>query len=154
MASRKLSLARVRALPPSTTIWDGAIPGFVARRQKSKAVVYVLKYRTAGSRQRWYTIGRHGAPWTPDTARAEALRLLGEIVRRTDPSADKQAWRQAGTVSDLCDQYFAHAEAGRLPSRKGPRKPASLAIDRHRAEAHIKPLLGRHAATAITREDV
>jgi hypothetical protein len=41
---------------------------------------YFLKVRI-GNRQRWLTIGRHGAPWTPETARKEALRLLGEVWR-------------------------------------------------------------------------
>jgi hypothetical protein len=41
---------------------------------------HVLKYRTAASRQRWHTIGRHGSPWTPDMARTEARRILVEVV--------------------------------------------------------------------------
>jgi len=41
-------------------------------------------------RQRWLTIGLHGAPWTPDTARDEARRLLGEVVKGHDPAAAKE----------------------------------------------------------------
>jgi integrase len=33
------------------------------------------------------SIGRHGSPWTPDTARGEALRLLGTLATGTDPFA-------------------------------------------------------------------
>ena len=36
------------------------------------------RYRTKEGRQRWFTIGRHGAPWTPESARLEARRLLAE----------------------------------------------------------------------------
>ena len=49
-------------------------------------MAYVLHYRTEEGRQRWYTIGRHGSPWTPETARAEAQRLLGEVRRGLDPT--------------------------------------------------------------------
>src|SRR5947209_4123691 len=61
------------------------------------AVAYVLLYRTVGRRQRWYTIGRHGAPWTPDSARAEARRVLGQVAQGADPSANKQVRRHAVT---------------------------------------------------------
>src|SRR6267143_6172901 len=111
---KRIGLRDVRAIGPGEEIWDAAIPGFGARRQKSTAVSYVLMYRTREGRQRRYTIGRHGAPWTPDTARAEALRLLGEIVRGADPAADKREAREAMTVADLCDAYIADAVAGRL----------------------------------------
>ena len=66
---------------------------FGARRQQSSAVSYVLIYRTQEGRQRWHTIGRHGAPWTPGTARKEATRLLGKVSDGIDPSADKKAKR-------------------------------------------------------------
>ena len=61
--------------------------GFGARRQRGSAVAYVLLYRTPEGRTRRYTIGRHGAPWTPETARAEAMRLLGEVVRGIGPGS-------------------------------------------------------------------
>lgn len=82
MAERKrIGLREVRALTPGETVWDSAVPGFGARRQTGDAIAYVLKSRTAEGRQRWHTIGRHGAPWTPDTARDEARRLLGEVAK-------------------------------------------------------------------------
>ena len=87
MSERKIGLREVRALKPRQTIWDAAVAGFGARRQQSPAVSYVLIYRTQEGRQRWHTIGRHGAPWTPETAREEAKRLLGKVVDGIDPSA-------------------------------------------------------------------
>jgi len=156
MADRKrIGLREVRALGPSAEVWDSAVPGFGARRQKGTAVSYVLMYRTREGRQRRFTIGRHGAPWTPDTAREEALRLLGEVVRGADPAADKREAREATTVAELCDAYLADAEAGRLLTRRGQSKKAStLAIDRGRIERHFKPLLGGCAVAAVTRNDV
>src|ERR1035437_5076825 len=114
MTERKIGLREVRALKPGQTIWDAAVAGFGARRQQTPAVSDVLIYRTQEGRQRWHTIGRHGAPWTPETAREEAKRLLGKVVDGIDPSAVKQAKRKAATVPELCDLYLADAEAGRL----------------------------------------
>jgi integrase len=155
MAEKRIGLREVRALAPSETVWDAAVPGFGARRQKGNAVAYVLKFRTAEGRQRWHTIGRHGAPWTPETARDEAKRLLGNVVEGTDPAAVKQTKRKAATVAELCDLYLADAEAGRLLTRRQTSKKAStLVTDRGRIERHIKPLLGRLSVAAVTREDV
>jgi hypothetical protein len=95
------------------------VPGFGARRQNGAAVAYVLFYRTAEGRQRWQTIGRHGAPWTPELAREEARRILGDVAKGTDPAAEKQAKRHVVTVAELCERYLADAESGRLLVRGG-----------------------------------
>jgi integrase len=136
-------------------VWDSAVPGFGARRQEGAAIAYILKYRTAEGRQRWYTIGRHGAPWTPYKAREEAKRLLGEAAKGGDPAVAKQTNRKAATVAELCDLYLQDAESGRLLTRrKIAKKPSTLATDRGRIERHIKPLLGRYKVAAVTREDI
>jgi integrase len=151
-------LRDVRALPPNSEIWDGGpggVTGFGARRQRSEAISYVVMYRTAEGRLRRYTIGRHGAPWTPEMARKEALRILGRVVEGEDPAAEKHEMRRAATVSDLCDAYLADAEAGRLLTRRGRAKKAStIDTDRSRIERHIKPLLGTMKVSTVTRADV
>jgi len=156
MSERKrIGLREVRALHPGELVWDIAVTGFTARRQKGDAVTYLVKYRTTDGRQRWHTIGRHGAPWTPESARAEARRILGEVVIGADPAAEKRATRKAATVAELCDAYLADAEAGRLLTRsKAPKKGSTLAVDRGRIERHIKPLLGGLAVAAVTRDDI
>jgi integrase len=152
---QRIGLRQVRALKPGETVWDASLAGFGARRQKSDAVSYVLYYRTGERRQRWYTIGRHGAPWTPETAREEAKRLLGDVAHKADPAAEKRAARNAQTITELCDLYLADAEAGRLVTRmRAPKKASTLTTDRGRIERHIKPLLGRRAVASVTRGDV
>jgi Arm domain-containing DNA-binding protein len=151
----RIGLRQVRSLKPGETIWDRSLIGFGARRQKGDAVAYVLFYRTKDGRQRWFTIGKHGAPWTPDTARAEAKRLLGAVSHHRDPAAEKRAARNAQTVAELCDLYLVDAEAGRLVTRRRTQKKAStLAIDKGRIARHIKPLLGQLRVAAVTRDDV
>ena len=151
----RIGLREIRALEPGDLLWDTSVTGFGARRQKSEAISYVLFYRTNEGRQRWHTIGRHGAPWTPDMAREEAKRLLGDVARKLDPAANKRAARNAHTVSELCDLYLVEAETGRLLTRRKTAKKAStLAIDRGRIARHIKPLIGRLRVAAVTREDI
>lgn len=104
-----------------------------------------------------HTIGKHGSPWTPEMARSEALRLLGEIVRGVDPAAERKARRVAlsTTIAGLCDRYIEDVEAGRvLTRRRVPKKLSTLSTDRSRITSHIKPLLGRIPVISLTRYDV
>jgi hypothetical protein len=53
-----ITIKTMASLRQGAILWDwgkGEVPGFGARRQKGDTVAYVLKYRTAASRQRWYT---------------------------------------------------------------------------------------------------
>jgi integrase len=152
---KRIGLRNVRSLQPGETIWDSAVPGFHARRQRSEAVTYVLFYRTQNGRQRWYVIGRHGAPWTPETARERAKELLGAVASGADPAAIKDATRRATTVAELCDLYISDVEAGRLLTRrKTPKKASTLLTDQGRILRHIKPLLGHLSVASVTREDI
>ena len=162
--SGKIGLHDVRQLGHGETIWDGEVPGFGARRQTGDAVSYIVFYRTREGRQRFQTIGRHGEPaapdektgqaetWTPTTARKAARRILSQVVGGADPMGSKKETRNAATVAELCDLYIADAEAGRLILRKrSPKKASTIATDKSRIEAHIKPLLGGHRVNAVIR---
>ena len=129
----RITKRSVDALNAAALIWDDELPGFGARCRDSGAIYYFLKYRV-GSRQRWHTIGRHGAPWTPEEARKEALRLLGEVVKGSDPGAARAADRTAATMKELCDLYLTEGVA--------TKKVSTVRNDRSRIERHIKPLLG------------
>src|SRR5262245_22037708 len=151
----RIGQRHIKALRPAQVVWDSAVIGFGARRQRSDAVSYFVIYRTAEGRQRWHTIGRHGAPWLPDTARDEARRLLGDVARGEDPAGTKRAIRKAITVAELCDRYMADAKAGLVLTRFGSGKKATtLAIDGGRIARHIKPVLGGLAVAAVTAADV
>ncbi len=152
---KRIGLREIKALMPGDEIWDQAVAGFGARRRSTDAVSYILMYRTAEGRQRRFTIGRHGSPWTPETARDEARRLLGSIVDGGDPAADKQAKRKAETVNELCDLYWSDAQAGRLITRRRtPKKASTLLSDKGRIDKHIRPLLGRMRVAAVTPADI
>jgi integrase len=155
MQRKKIGLRDVRVLQPRTIVWDSAVAGFGVRRQTGDVISYFLKYRTTDGRQRWMTIGRHGSPWTPDTARAHATEILGEVVAGADPSSQKIAKRRALTVAELCDRYFEDAKAGRVRTRgKTAKRLSTLTIDRGRIDRHIKPLLGAMKVSEVARQDI
>lgn len=156
--SGKIGLTEVGALPPNSELWDagkGAVAGFGIRRQRSKAVAYIVIFRDRSGRSRRLTIGRHGAPWTPDTARKEAQDVLARVAKGEDPATEKREAREAATVADLCTRYMDAANAGRLPTRRsGTKKASTLATDQSRIDAHILPLLGKRTVAGLTTADL
>jgi integrase len=133
-------------------VWDTAVAGFGIRCRRGGNKFYFLKYRLPNGRQRWATIGRHGSPWTVETARREARRLLGHIVDGEDPVEAKAVERTDLTLSQLCDLYLGQPIV--ITNRGTAKKASSLEIDRSNMERHIKPLLGQVRLRALTRADV
>ena len=155
MPAKKIGKMDIRTIQPNQILWDGAVTGFGIRRQRSDSISYVLVYRTKSGRQRWHTIGKHGKPWTPETARNEATRLLGAIVTGEDPAQAKATQRAAIDVARLCTDYLADAKAGRLLTRRRvAKKDSTLSTDAVRINRHIIPLLGSEKVSDVTREDI
>ncbi len=141
---KKITKSVVDALKPGALVWDTEVARFGIRR-RAEARTYFVKYRHHG-RQRWLRIGEHGSPWTPDTARGEALRLLGLVAQDQDPAAVKLAARTAPTVADLCDRFLAeHAPK---------KKPSTAAEYRKTIVSIIRPKLGRYRIVDFTRADL
>jgi hypothetical protein len=111
MSRTKLTKRAIDAQKPARdryTVWDTHVSGFGVRIMPGGDRVYVLKYRIGGE-QRWLTIGRHGSPWTPEMARKQAVQLLGEIAKGSDPADRRAADRRSITMAQLCDLYMAKA---------------------------------------------
>lgn len=129
--------------------WDTEVNGFGVR-WRGGAAVYLVRYRVGAGRGapiRTVTIGRHGAPWTPDQARREAVRVLGVVAGGADPAGDKAAAAAAPTVADLAERFLAeHADA--------KRKQRTAAEYRRLIEAHVLPTLGKRKVASITRGDI
>jgi len=139
----------VDKLGPGEAIWDagkGSVTGFGARGQQSTAVTYVFKYRSAGG-QRWQTIGRHGSPWTPETARAEAKRLAGEIASGADPAAARDARKAAPTLAEIAQRFLDEHAATKL-------RPRTAHEYRWLVEKMLVPALGSRRLAELTRDDV
>jgi hypothetical protein len=111
MPSDRISKRTVDAFevgPKERFLWDKELRGFGLRLTSRGAKSYVLQYRMGGREAptRRYTIGGHGSPWTPETARKEAERLLILVHQGIDPvHADRERRRQA--VDLAFDTYVA-----------------------------------------------
>jgi integrase len=154
----KITLQAIKAAKPTGSryvLWDSEVRGFGLRVNADGSKTYVLKYMIHGQ-QRWYSIGRHGSPWTPEQGRSHAIKLLGRIEEGADPAAVKKIDRAAGIlIAELCDSYLAAAEMGQVISRRGAGKKAStLATDRGRIERHIKPLIGEKRVKDVVPADI
>ncbi|WP_233475280.1 tyrosine-type recombinase/integrase [Bradyrhizobium brasilense] len=167
MAVSSVTIRAVHALKPGETIWDAdhreAVRGFGVRRQRDQAT-YVLKYRVFG-RQRFVTIGPHGAPWTPELARREAKRLLGLVADGKDPADEKAKARlqAADTLRTIADQYLRIAKQRLKPRTYSeierylliswkPLHPVSVfQINRRRVSARIADIASAHGAVSAAR---
>jgi integrase len=125
MATGKITLTTLAKL--EGWLWDDRVVGLGARRQ-AKGVFYYLRYRHNGT-QIMKSIGRHGSPWTPDTARNRARELLGTLAAGNDPFAQPLAAEAFG------------AEIERYLERKRPAlKPLSFSEVARYLRQHSAPL--------------
>lgn len=126
-------------------VWDEGLKGFGVKITPKGKRVFVLQSRLHGRSIR-LTIGAYGQPWSPDTARSEAMRLLGELARGIDPRQSKQNRALEMTVEQLCEVYFRDA--------CGHKKPATVVNERGKARRHIVPLLGKILVSTLTKATV
>lgn len=151
MASGKITKRTIDALIGSRSegfLWDDGIKGFGAKITKSGAVSYILQFRMGGreARTRRYTIGSHGSPWTPKTARDEAERLSLLIAQGIDPvEVEKQRRREA--VDLAFNNYSDRFEKSCVG--KGWR----VLVERS-FRIHVTPVFGAKPLPKFTRADV
>lgn len=129
-------------------VWDTELKGFHLRAWSSGRKVYALRYRLGAGAPRTLTIGVHGSPWTPDTAREEADRALRDVKDGKDPAAAKKAAREAMTVAQLIDAYVTDG-----PATKPAKRASTWENDASNLNRHIRPLIGRKVANLVTKAD-
>ena len=127
-------------------VWDGELKGFGLKTTPKGRKVYVAQYRLPGQSTRRYTIGQHGSPWTPITARQEATRILGLVAAGVDPGEEKRLSKNDLTVNQLCDLYLIEGTR--------TKKPSTIAMDRSRIDAHVRPLIGKKRLKQLRRADI
>jgi integrase len=154
MATGRITKRAVDATKPSIRdayLWDSELAGFGLKVTPTGGKTYLVQYRLGGrkGRTRRVTIGRHGSPWTPESARNEAKKLLGQTAAGHDPAEERTRARREPTVAELCDLYLEAAPNIILKGKGRPKKASTLAIDRSNIERHIKPLLGRRRIGSI-----
>jgi integrase len=108
-------------------LWDRQCVGFGARRQRNSIFFYV-RYRLNGS-QIVKSIGRNGSPWTCDTARNEAKRLLGIVASGVDPFAQS-----------LSSETFGAEVERYMVRQRNSLKPRSFIEDQRYLRKYAAPL--------------
>lgn len=145
----KITRTLVEALKPAKVgvegsnhlIWDSELRGFGVSVGSTGAKSFVVQYRNPAGKSRRKVIGRFGLI-TAEEARRTARGILGDIAKGIDLEAEERQ-RQGRTVNEICDWYLERAEAGKIIGRsRRPIKTSTLAMDRSRIDAHIRPLLG------------
>ncbi|MEJ6010648.1 site-specific integrase [Novosphingobium aquae] len=151
MASGKITKRSVDALisfGAEGILWDDSLKGFGAKITKSGAVSYILQFRMGGreARTRRYTIGSHGSPWTPTTARDEAQRVSLLIAQGIDPvEVEKQRRREA--IDLAFNNYADRFEKSCVGKGWKTLVERSFRI-------HVLPVFGSKPLPKITRADV
>jgi len=85
-------------------LWDSELPGFGLRVTPTRKT-YIVQSRVAGKTVRT-TIGTHGA-LTPDQARREAMKLLGEMAKGVNLNqAEKEAKLKGVTLAEAFRDYL------------------------------------------------
>jgi hypothetical protein len=142
----KITKTAVDRLEPWSVLWDSEVKGFGVRRHGAEARHYLLRYRFGG-KQTFRKIGRHGSPFTPDTARAEARRLLGLIVTGVNPAAQPP---QSEDFTSEAERYLAHKQPELKPQAYAM---VTRHLRKHAKSLHALPLakIDRRCAYKILR---
>jgi len=134
-----------------TIYFDTATKGFGLLVTETGSKSFVVKYRAGKGRvapTRRVTIGRYGSPWTVETARAEAKRLLGAVAHGADPAADRAEERSGRsrprTVAGVVEQWLQRDQAKN-------RSVGSVIRIMHR---HVLPTLGSKAIDDVRKSDL
>jgi integrase len=134
---------------------DGSVKGFGLRVTAKGARSFILMYRAGKGRAaplRKVTIGPFGSPWTVETARTEAKRLLGEVAAGRDPAgvkAEKRAVQKAGveakdSVRAAVKEWIKRDQAGNRTVGEVQR-----IMDRQ-----VLPVWGDRSLASIRKRDV
>lgn len=106
-----------------------------------------MKTRIKG-RQNLFTIGRHGkGTYGAESARREAIRILGLIRDGRDPAEERRAARGAITFAAFAARYL---EEYALPHKK----PRTVIEDRRQLDQRIIAALGKLRLPDITKADI
>lgn len=153
MASQSITIRTIEASKPcpgrDVYTWDSGLRGFGLRVTPKGVKSYVLQYRVDGGPARRTTIGIHGSPWTTQTARKEAERLLMLVRQGVDPVEEARNAKRREKVlnfSSYCDQFVELYLLANWPDT-WPEQQRIL-------ENVLKPRWGKKALTALKRADM
>ena len=141
----KITLSAIDQLEPNSTLWDPHLKGFGVRKNPKRKATFVLKTQV-NRRQSWITIGRLGQPWTVETARKEALRLLGEAASGVNITDKHGTPKRGADFEVVADEYLA-THASKLKART--REVYATIVQKH-----LKPYFKGYSFDQIERRQI
>lgn len=144
--AKNITKTVVDGLKAGETVWETKLTGFGVRCQSdAKKKVFVFKTRI-GARQRWFTIGRFGSPWTVEGARDRVKVIQGDIAKDVDPAAIRDAKLRNPTLKAAAQEY--------LKTEVSKMRPASITLYTDFFNRLIYPALGETKVEEIKFSDV
>lgn len=143
--AQKITLTVVKALEPGEVVQDVELKGFGVRRQRD-AISYFVRKRIKGRLKR-ITIGRHGSPWTPETARKKAGALLQDIAAGGDPVAKRRAEMARGKLfGEIADDF--------LKTHGSTVKLTTYTVYESLVRVQLKPYFSKKPMASLVRGDI
>lgn len=153
MASQSITIRTIEASKPclgrDVYTWDSGLRGFGFRVTPKGVKSYVLQFRVNGGPARRKTIGIHGSPWTPQTARKEAERLLTLVRQGVDPVEEQREAKRkekALNFSAYCDLF--------VDLYLQPNWPDTWPEAMRTLENVVKPRWGKRSLMSLKRADM
>jgi integrase len=114
MATLELTKTTVESLTAGERdvyAWDTELRRFGLRLTPPGARIYLVQYRSPTDlrRTRRVIIGRHGDPWTAETARKAARVILAQVDLGRDPFADREHMRESARRAEEAEKLEALA---------------------------------------------
>ena len=125
--------------------WDDALAGFGVCTMRSGKQSYVVQFRRDG-RSRRTTIGDHGR-LTPEEARSEAKKLLGQIETGADPVEERRSARAVKVFREVAEDFMQIHVAAKRKARTKRDYDLLLTL-------HILPAIGHKRISDIRRVDI
>ena len=151
MATLRITKRAVHAARPKATdgyLWDAELAGFGLKVTPTGAKTYLIQYRLGGrkGRTRRVTVGKHGV-LTPDQARAQAKKLLGEVAAGHDPADARDRAKGSLTLAAAMKEFLEQHVDAKLK--------ASTAAEYHRLiRLYLPKHLRSRPLAEIKRSDI
>ena len=145
-------------------LWDNTLKGFGLMVTDKGARSYLVQYRIGGrgNPTRRVTIGKHGSPYTPATARTRAAEILEDVRRKDDPFDKQKSLLEAKRQEKDREEAEAQRHAVLLFSSIAANYIERDAKVRLRSWAEMEriinkelvPVFGSKLLTAISSDDI
>src|SRR5262245_18252483 len=141
---KRITKTVVDDLKPGETVWDTKLTGFGVRCQR-RDKMFVFKTRISG-RQRWFTVGKFGNPWTVETAKERVKVIQGDIAKGVDAAGLRDEQLKNPTLAEAAEVF--------LEMIGTKRSAATQTQYRDFLERLVYPKLGKVKVAEIKQSDI